>query len=253
MRELLVLITVSMVSAVTLALTTADERPVTNTLVHDKAGQTKQATIKTYATVKKLLEGDKHKTLAVEMFETKSGEDRRFEGDGLGDVFVIITPYLLGEDDRTSKQPKVRREAVEDVGGNKQTKLHMRLSNAAAEDVADTLNAYFKNEVFDENNCTPEIISEVVTNSLIVRSTSETQLNHIETMISALDERPPMFKAKIMIGKTEKDGSVTCLSKPTITTIENLQGKVEIGSQSVHGGWNEGYAVELTMRQVHSN
>jgi type II secretory pathway component GspD/PulD (secretin) len=254
MRELLLLLSVSMISVVTLGLTTADDRPATNTLDQDKAKQTEQVTIKTYATVKKLLDGDKHKTLAVEMFEIKSGENRRFEGDELGDVFVIITPYLLGEDDRTSEQPKVKRETVKDVGGQKRTQMLMRLSNAAAGDVAEALNGYFKNEVFDNNvGGAPEIVPETVSNSLIVRSGSETQMKHIETMISALDQRPPTFKAKIMIGKTEKDGSVTCLSKPTITTIENLAGRIEIGSQSVNGGWQEGYAVELTMRQVHSN
>lgn len=251
MRELLLLITVSMISALTLGLKTANDQPATDTIDQDKAQQTEQATIKTYATVKKLLDGDKHKTLAVEMFEIKSGETKRIEGDGLGDVFVIITPYLLGEDVEASKWPQGKREIVKGVDGNQQTQ--MRLSNAAVADVAEALNDYFKNEVFDENvSGAPEITPIIVSNALIVRSSSESQMKQIETMISALDERPRTFKAKIMIGRTEKDGSVTCLSKPTITTIENLAGRIEIGSQSVDGGWQEGYSVELTMRRSYS-
>lgn len=253
MRELWLLITVSMISVLTLGLATANDQPATDTIDQDKAKQTEQATIKTYATVKKLLDGDKHKTLAVEMFEIKSGANKRLEGDGLGDVFVIITPYLISEDNEASERPKLKRETVKGVGGNKRTQMLMRLSNAAVGDVADALNVYFKNEVFDENVAgAPEIIPVFVNNALIVRSSSETQMNQIETMISALDERPPTFKVKMMIGRTERDGSVTCLSKPTITTIENLVGRIEIGSQSVNGGWQEGYSVELTMRRAYS-
>lgn len=68
-------------------------------------------------------------------------------------------------------------------------------------------------------------------------------------MVKAIDVQPPMLKAKMMIGRFEKDGKIKYLSRPSIMTLENLAGRVSIGATRPDGSL-DGYSVELTMRQV---
>ena len=201
--------------------------------------------IELYAVIKQEFANGKHKTLKVEKFKLAHGEKKRLEGDGLGDLFVDIVPYVISSDAESPKNEPALQ--VTEVKGKRRFRIVMRLSNAPSIDIAEALNKYFENEVTEGDNLAPVINSEVVSNSLVIVSDSEVQLKQIKTMAEALDVRPAMIKAKMLIGETGEGEKPKYLSRPHIMTLENQPGKVSIGAQHPGGG-TFGYSVELTMR-----
>ncbi len=213
---------------------------------------TNKRSVQVYVNVQKLLANDKHKTLAVELLEIEHGKTKRLQSEALGDLFVDITPYIVDDIDQKNGSPhrQVLSTSFKDPNGNERFRKEIGLANQPAVDTVQSINEYFESEVFDNGDSAAPIINpNVVSNSLIIESSSEIQMKQIATMVKALDVRPPMLKAKMVIGRFEKDGKVKYLSRPSIMTIENLVGKVSIGATRLDGSL-DGYSVELTMRQV---
>lgn len=229
----------------------ANDDPITGEKPADivKTENAMKRSVRVYVKVQRLLAGDKHKTLAVELLEIEHGKTKRCQNEALGDVFVDITPYIVGGEEDKIPHDQVLSTSFKTLDGSERFRKIVRLANEPAIDAAQLLNKYFESEVVDDGDSAPTIKANVVMNSLIVESNSKTQLKQIATMIEALDVRPPMFKGKITIGRMGEDGKIEYMSRPSIMTIENLTGKVSIGATRIDGGL-DGYSVELTMRRA---
>lgn len=202
--------------------------------------QADKPSVKVYLKVKKKFADGKHQTLSVDLFERQSGEKKRIEGGGMGDLFVEIVPHLITDTDQVANLEKLK--SIPESNDRVHT---FRLSNAAAEDVAQSLNKYYENErTEDGKQLGPTIQSEPVANSLIVSVNSSEQLDQLRTMIAVLDERPPMFRASLVIGKKARDGSITYISRPSVITTENSLSRVKLGENA-----NECLEIDVTMRQ----
>lgn len=252
MRQCFLLVACSLISLVLYSPSAANDEPSTDKSGQDTAEQICKPSITVYLTLKKMLADNKHQTLSVELFEQESGEKKRIEGGSMGDLFIEIVPYLIANSEPETPQDKEEEERLNQEHPDAAiTDLVIRLSTAPALDVAETLNRYYKNEVSEDNkNAAPKISAVVLNNSLIVSTSSQAQMNQVKTMVSSLDAQPPMFKAKFILGRKEKDGSVTYISKPRILTMENLAGRLHVGQIPNFEESGEGYSIEVTMRQT---
>lgn len=232
----------------------ADHNPSTPNLKQDNAERDSDPSIRIYLTLKRMLANNKHQTLSVELFDQRHGERKRIEGGTMGDLFIDIEPYSIADielanppENKLGQQPKLQ------LAEESTTNQVFHLSNAPAIDVAKSLNEYFENEASPDGKIeAPKILPETISNTLIVSASSRAQLDQVQTMATALDTRPPMFKAKLILGRKDKDGSISYISRPHIVTTENLAGRIQVGQKPIPGNPFEAYEIEVTMRHSHN-
>ena len=68
-------------------------------------------------------------------------------------------------------------------------------------------------------------------------------------MLQKLDIRPRVYRANVLIGLLNQDGTTTYLSRPKITTLENMKARVTIGREHPDPSKTQSLVVELTMRR----
>jgi len=124
-----------------------------------------------------------------------------------------------------------------------------KLKNAAVEDVARAINDWLSQRAIMEGVARDAIkqtviVPEMVSNSLIVSTTLDDEgVNELDALIRALDTRPDMVKVKVVI-KQKKDGKETILTEPTMVTLDNMQARFSVGTET------DSITVELTPRVI---
>ncbi len=98
---------------------------------------------------------------------------------------------------RLSSPPRAERSPV------RRKRLVLRLNNAPAEDVADTINRLLREErqgMADDPGTVPVVLADAVTNSLLLSAAPE-QMEEILRLAEALDRRPPQVLVRMLIAE----------------------------------------------------
>jgi type II secretory pathway component GspD/PulD (secretin) len=165
--------------------------------------------------------------------------------DSPQDPAVLLTPMQQGE--------PADAALINDMCQLKERKVNVyRLQNAAANDVAESVNQWLQGKLKSNKatvrgficNAPVIIVPDPVTNSLIVSVASDfAETADLDAMIKELDLAPRQIAVAAVIKKTV-GGQTTVLTSPSIIMLENTQGSITVSTPEGE------LTIELTARIV---
>lgn len=164
------------------------------------------------------------------------------------DPAVLLTPMQAGQPADVA--------LINDVCQQKERNVQVyRLSNAPADDVAESVNQWLQARLKSNKatvngficNAPVIIVPDPVTNSLIVSVASDfAESDQIDTIIHELDRAPSQIAVAAVIKKTV-GGQTTVLASPSIIVLENMTGSITVSSPEGE------LTIELTARIVNQS
>ncbi|MGI9517897.1 MAG: secretin N-terminal domain-containing protein [Pirellulaceae bacterium] len=108
-----------------------------------------------------------------------------------------------------------------------------QLQNAPAEDVYSSLENWQKSRLQTEDQtAAPILIPEPVSNSVIIACSDDADRQELDKVIRSLDQGPDLVQVKLTV-KQMIDGEEVTLTRPTITTLDNMQGTVQVDGLTI--------------------